>query len=81
MIRPVVTIYFCLMNPVASASAFGGVDIGRTIATDEHIATPISKVGTPPKGINCSFMVEPAIARIGTKSAAVAVWLMKLARI
>ena len=79
IMRPVFTIYFCFMNPVASARAFGGVEIGRTIATDEQMATPMRRVDTPPKAASWSDIEVPAIARIGTNRAAVAVWLMKLA--
>ena len=67
------------MNPVASARALGGVEIGSTIASDEQIATPMSRVDTPPKASSWSVIEDPAMARIGTNRAAVAVWLMKFA--
>ena len=69
----------CLMNPVACAKAFGGVLIGKTIANEEPIATPINKVATPPNGANCPLIAVPAVPKIGTNNAAVAVWEIKFA--
>ena len=65
--------------PVACARAFGGVEIGRIIASDEPIATPIRRVDTPPRGARFAVMLWPTTARIGTRRAAVAVCEMKLA--
>ena len=79
IIKPVVTMTFCLINPVASARALGGVEIGKIMATDELIATPISKVPIPPNSTNWAPILDPAIARIGTNNAAVAVWEIKFA--
>ena len=45
---PIFTISFCLTRFVENASALGGVLMGRTIALEEAIATPISIVGVPP---------------------------------
>lgn len=70
---------FCWIIPVACANAFGGVLIGRTIAKEEPIATPISKVETPPIGANCSSIPVPAVPKMGTNKAAVAVCEMKFA--
>lgn len=70
---------FCLMNPVASARALGGVEIGRIMATDELIATPISRVPIPPSSASLTPILDPAIARIGINNAAVAVWEIKFA--
>ena len=64
---------------VACANALGGVLIGNIIANDEPIATPINKVSTPPKEDRFSRMLLPAMARMGTSNAAVAVCEMKLA--
>ena len=65
--------------PVACANALGGVLIGNIIANDEPIATPINQVSTPPKEDRFSRILLPAMARMGTSNAAVAVCEMKLA--
>lgn len=59
--------------PVACAKALGGVDIGSTMAKEEPMAIPISNVSTPPKGNKFSRILTPAIAKMGTNKAAVAV--------
>lgn len=79
IMSPTFSISFCWIMPVACAKAFGGVEIGRTIARDEPKATPISSVATPPSGNRLSLILIPAIASIGTSKAAVAVCEMKLA--
>lgn len=76
---PIFSISFCWIMPVACASAFGGVEIGRIIARDEPIATPMSSVDTPQRGSRFAVMLWPTTARIGTRRAAVAVCEMKLA--
>ena len=52
--------------------AFGGVLIGRHIAEEAAIATPISTIAEPPP-LSVSPMPVQTVARIGTSSAAVAV--------
>jgi hypothetical protein len=64
---------------VACARALGGVLIGNIIASDDPMATPINKVSTPPNDDRFSRMLIPAMARIGTSNAAVAVCEIKLA--
>lgn len=48
MVMPVTNICFVLMSPVEYAIAFGGVLIGKDIANDAAIATPIRSVHIPP---------------------------------
>lgn len=79
MIIPTFSMSFCCIMPVACANALGGVLMGNIIASDEPIATPISNVSTPPNADRFSRMLLPAMARIGTSSAAVAVCEMKFA--
>ena len=79
MIIPTFSISFCWIIPVACAKALGGVLIGNIIASDDPIATPINKVSTPPNDDRFSRILIPAIARIGTSKAAVAVWEIKFA--
>lgn len=50
-----------------------------TMAKEEPMAIPISNVSTPPKGNKFSRILTPAIAKMGTNKAAVAVWEIKLA--
>lgn len=64
---------------MACARALGGVLIGNIIASDDPMATPINKVSTPPNDDRFSRMLIPAMARIGTSNAAVAVCEIKLA--
>lgn len=64
---------------MACAGALGGVLIGNIIASDDPMATPINKVSTPPNDDRFSRMLIPAMARIGTSNAAVAVCEIKLA--
>ena len=57
--------------------AFGGVDIGSVIATDAATAIPMSTVGVPPMLSSESPIPLHTTARIGTRSAAVAVFDIK----
>ena len=79
IMRPTFSISFCLIMPVACASALGGVLMGSTIARDEPRATPTNKVSTPPMGCSVSRILIPAMARMGTNNAAVAVCEIKFA--
>ena len=81
MMTPVLIISFCSIIPVAAAIAFGGVEIGRTIPSDEPIATPMRRVETPPRGARLAETAAeaPTAARIGTRRDAVAVCEMKFA--
>lgn len=79
IIKPIRIICFCSIRPVACANAFGGVEIGSTMASDEPKATPISRVETPPKAAKFSAADIPAKARIGISKLAVAVCEMKFA--
>ena len=76
-IRPILAISFCLTRFVAKASAFGGVEIGRTIALLEAMATPISTMAVPPMGASLSPIALQTTARIGISRAAVAEFEMK----
>ena len=79
MIRPVLIISFCSIIPVAAAMAFGGVEIGSTIPSDDPIATPTRRVDTPPRGARLPATLAPTTARIGTRRDAVAVCEIKFA--
>ncbi len=71
-IIPTIAICLVLMIPVECASAFGGVEIGRHIASEADIATPTRRVLRPPIAMNPSAAVGssrsavPTTARIGT---------------
>ncbi len=54
-------------RPVELAIAFGGVDIGRSIATEVENASPISSACTPPKGSSSVAMAPPMTAMIGQR--------------
>ena len=47
MMRPMRAMSFCEIRLVAKARAFGGVEMGRTIALDAATATLMSTVGVP----------------------------------
>ena len=51
IMSPTFSISFCWIMPVACAKAFGGVEIGRTIARDEPKATPIKAVLPLPQAV------------------------------
>ena len=72
MIRPVLTISFCSIIPVEAAMAFGGVEIGSTIPSDDPIATPTRRVVTPPRGARLAetAALAPTAARIGRRTVA-----------
>ena len=75
---PIFIISFCLTRPVEWAMAFGGVLIGKAMATDAATAMPMRTVGVPPMLSRDEPMPLHTTARIGTRSAAVAVFEMKL---
>lgn len=77
MMIPILAISFCFTKPVAKAKAFGGVEIGRIMADDAAIATPMRTVGVPPIGASLSPMAPQTMARIGISRAAVAELEMK----
>ena len=60
--------------------AFGGVEIGRHMAADADMAMPMRTVGVPPMAASLSPIPVHTVVRIGTSSAAVAVFEMKLLR-
>lgn len=74
---PIFAISFCFTKPVAKAKALGGVEMGRIIALDAAIATPINTVGVPPIGASLSPIAPQTMARIGINRAAVAEFEMK----
>ena len=77
MMRPIFIISFCFTRPVEWAMAFGGVLIGKLIATDAAMAIPMSTVGVPPMLSSAPPIPLQTTARIGTSNAAVAVFEMK----
>mgnify|MGYP006374067039 FL=1 len=60
--------------------ALGGVEIGRHMAADAERAIPRRIVDVPPTGSRLAPIPLQTTARIGTSSAAVAVFDMKLLR-
>ena len=85
-IRPTTAICFVLMMPVEWASAFGGVEIGRHIASDAEIATPTMRLFNQTMAMNpsaaegSSRSAVPTTARIGTIRFAAAEFEMKFER-
>ena len=65
-------------RPVECARAFGGVLIGKSIASDVQRTAPMSRVLDPPRGSRVSPMPTPTAQRIGTMRLAAAVFDMKL---
>ena len=82
MMMPTVAICFVVIIPVECANAFGGVQTGRHIARDAHIAIPAIIAGTPPRASNEGFpdIALPTTIRIGTTRLADAELEMKLER-
>ena len=76
--RPTFSMSFCLIKPVEKAIAFGGVLIGRHIAALAATAIPTRTVTVPPIASSLSPIPLQTTANIGSRSAAVAVLLMKL---
>ena len=79
-IRPILAMSFCFTRFVAKARAFGGVDMGYTMALLEAMATPISTMAVPTMGASLSPMALQTTARIGISRAAVAEFEMKFDR-
>ena len=77
MIIPMRAISFCLTKPVAKAKAFGGVEMGRIMALEAAMATPMRTVDVPPIGSSLSPIAPQTIAKIGMSKAAVAEFEMK----
>ena len=63
---------------MAKANAFGGVEIGRIMADEAAMATPINTVPVPPIGASLSPIAPQTTARIGISRAAVAEFEMKV---
>ena len=78
--RPMRAMSFCSTRLVAYAMAFGGVEIGSTIALDAAMATPMSTVDVPPMPLSLSPIAVQTTTRIGISRAAVAEFDMKLLR-
>ena len=55
VMTPTIAICFVSIIPVECASAFGGVEIGRIMASDAHIATPTISDLRPPIALNDSL--------------------------
>ena len=77
MMMPIFTMSFCFTRLVEKARAFGGVEMGSTIALDAATAMPMSTVGVPPMAASLSPIPEQTTARIGISRAAVAEFEMK----
>ena len=77
MMIPTFSISFCFTRPVECAMALGGVLIGRHIDTDAVMAMAMSMVVTPPMLSSLSPIPLHTTANTGTRSAVVAVLLMK----
>ncbi len=80
IVRPTFSISFCFTRPVEKAMALGGVEMGKHIAELAATAIPTSTVTVPPIVARESPMPLQTVARIGTRSAAVAVFEMKFER-
>ena len=76
-IMPILAMSFCLTRLVAYARALGGVEMGRIIALDAAIATPIKMVEVPPMAFSLSPMAAQTMVRMGISNAAVAEFEMK----
>jgi hypothetical protein len=79
---PMVAICFVVIMPVDAASALGGVETGRHIATEAQIAIPAIIEGMPPSASNDGLpdMAFPTTIRIGTTRFAAAEFEMKFER-
>ena len=77
-ISPTFAMSLVLIRPVEQAMAFGGVEIGSSIAIEVEAATQTSYVVTPPKAPNCSLIAVPTTAKIGTNKLAADELAMKL---
>ena len=74
-------------RPVEEAMAFGGVEIGKSIAMEAHTAMKLIIALVPPRAMNCALLAASGSAmpaattmRIGIRRAAVALLEMKLER-
>ena len=77
---PALSISLVLIRPVENAIAFGGVEIGISIASEAQVATKQIIAFSPPKLANDGFAESPddTAQRIGIRRAAVAELLIKL---
>lgn len=87
MIMPTFAISLVWTIPVELAMAFGGVDIGRTIAIEAQVATNMIIAWVPPNAVKAALFAAAGsdipiatTMRIGMRRAAVAELLMKLER-
>ena len=80
MASPIFIICFCVDKPVEWAIAFGGVLIGRHIAMEAEMATPMRITEAPPIPLSDVPIPLHTTANIGTRSAVVAVFEMKFER-
>ena len=83
------TLAICLVStrPVDAAMAFGGVEIGNSIAMEAQTAMKVIIAWVPPRAKKLSWLAAAGSAipsattmRIGIRRAAVAELLMKLER-
>ena len=87
MTRPTRAISLVSTRPVEDAIAFGGVEIGKSIAIEAQVAMKIIIAWVPPKAMNEALLGAEGSARpdattirIGISRAAVAELLMKFDR-
>ena len=85
MIRPTRVMSLVSTMPVADAMAFGGVEIGKSMAMEAHTAMKVIIAEVPPMARNCALLAASGSAmplattiRIGMSRAAVAELEMKL---
>jgi len=80
IVSPILSMSFCWTRPVEYAMALGGVEMGKHMAVEADNAIPIIIVRVPPMAVRLSPMPAHTTARMGTRSAAVAVFEIKLLR-
>ena len=85
MMRPTLVMSLVSTMPVADAMAFGGVEMGKSMAMEAHTAMKIIMAEVPPMAMNCALLAASGSAmplattmRIGISRAAVAELEMKL---
>ena len=80
MMIPMRAISRCATRFVAYASAFGGVEMGSTMALLDAMATPMRIVDVPPIALRFSPIAVLTTTSIGMSRAAVAELEMKFER-
>ena len=77
---PTSVISCVFIRPVELAMAFGGVEMGNSMANEVEAATQTNNVVTPPYTARLSAIAVPTTARMGTRRLAAEELAMKLAK-